>query len=413
MTSKAPLRIGITSLAQSNWLAGKSFTDVVINGLYRAADPAQERLFLITSEESPEVPSGVEVLRVLPADLSLPGKLRRAALRARDQRPVLPGEWSIRSRLGLIEPSNPAHVARSAKIDVVLPVTRVHSPGIDLRTVGWIPDFQHRFLPKLFSAAEVQERDAFFGELAAHADRLILSSQTVQRHFARFYPEHAARSRVASFPSVLAFTPPTGDPRAAVAKYGLPEKFALVVNQFWSHKNHALVVEALALSAAQGMKIPLVMVGGLGDYRDPNAAVVSGLLQRMVSTGVWGHVFVLGKVPFADLLGLLRSAAVVVQPSQFEGWSTTVQDAKTLGRPVMCSDIEVHREQAPDALGFFGCDRPDELARLFVDRWPTLPAGPDPAREAAALAEAERFAARYGEILIRTCREAVNRPRGG
>jgi glycosyltransferase involved in cell wall biosynthesis len=212
---------------------------------------------------------------------------------------------------------------------------------------------------------------------------------------------------VASFPSQLAFRPPSGDPRAVLGRYGVPERFALVVNQFWAHKNHGVVVDALGQLAARGRGLPVVMVGGLGDYRDPQGLYLSSLLQQIARGRVGEHLWMLGKVPFGDLVDLLRCAAVVVQPSRFEGWNTTVQDALALGRPVLCSDIEVHREQAPGAVGFFGCDRPDQLAGLLEERWEALAAGPDLDRERAALEAEARFAGRYGEILMRTCREAA------
>jgi hypothetical protein len=78
---------------------------------------------------------------------------------------------------------------------------------------------------------------------------------------------------------------------------------------------------------------------------------------------------------------------------------------------VLCSDIEVHREQVEAhegaVAGFFGCDRPGELADLLAERWEARPPGPDPAREREALASEARFAARYGEIMLRTAWEAV------
>ncbi len=44
-------------------------------------------------------------------------------------------------------------------------------------------------------------------------------------------------------------------------------------------------------------------------------------------------------------MALLRGAAAVLQPSRFEGWSTIIEDAKSLGKPIVASDIAVHREQ--------------------------------------------------------------------
>jgi len=39
------------------------------------------------------------------------------------------------------------------------------------------------------------------------------------------------------------------DPVEVVRKYHLPEMYLYLPNQFWTHKNHRLVVDALALLA--------------------------------------------------------------------------------------------------------------------------------------------------------------------
>ena len=132
------------------------------------------------------------------------------------------------------------------------------------------------------------------------------------------------------------------------------------------------------------------------------------MLQAIASGGVRDCVMPLAQVPYADLIALLRHAALVIQPSSFEGWSTTVQDAKALGRPVACSSISLHREQAPNAVGFFGPTRPNELADLMERVWADLSPGPDPNREQIALNEERAFAHGYGETLWQICAEAAS-----
>jgi len=83
-----------------------------------------------------------------------------------------------------------------------------------------------------------------------------------------------------------------------------------------------------------------------------------------------------------------------------------VQDCKALGRPLICSDIAVHREQAPQALGFFPCDRADILADLLAANWASLGPGPNRAMEKQALAAEHEFARLHGQSLLRICEEA-------
>ena len=408
--STRPIRIGVLSLSSPDWTAGSSLTRVLLGSLARRADPDRERVVLLASDDSVKAPPGVETIRVPPADLRIPAKARRFLLRTRDRYPSLPGEWSWRKRLQLIEPSEAAHLAKLAGVDVVLPALRGVPLGIGLCQVGWIPDFQHRYLPEYFNHAEVASRDASYREIAERSSRVLLSSDDVASHFEAAYPSLASKVRVASFPSLFTLDPPSGDlagARAVPAKYGLPEKFALVINQLWAHKNHAVVVDAAARARDLGLSVPIAMIGAPFDYRDRRGRYLSSLLQRIAATGMGSQIRLLGEVPFEDLVGLLRSAAVVIQPSRWEGWSTTIQDAKALGRPHLCSDLPVLREQAKGALGFFGCDDPAALAGLLRDCWDGLTPGPDLARERAALEVESEVRDRYGDVILAACREAA------
>lgn len=69
-------------------------------------------------------------------------------------------------------------------------------------------------------------------------------------------------------------------------------------------------------------------------------------------------------VPFADVLALNAAADAVINPSFFEGWATSVEEAKCLGTPLILSDLPVHREQAPDA-DFFDPRDAAALARCL------------------------------------------------
>ncbi len=274
--------------------------------------------------------------------------------------------------------------------------------------VGWIADFQHFRMPQFFSVKEAAARDEIFADIIQRCDRVLLSSHDAERDCLRFRAEAQGRTRVHPFPSGLVFQPlPKPSALSVVQKYHLPEKFALVANQFWAHKNHLTIVEAARLLAERGLRVPIVLTGLPSDYRDPANGLVSKVLQGISTGGLRESVIPLAQVPYGDLVELLRHAALIIQPSSFEGWSTTVQDAKALGRPVACSSIALHREQAPRSVGFFGPTRPDELAALLQRAWPDLPPGPNVGAETLAIERERDFAREYGHSLWRTCAEAA------
>jgi glycosyltransferase involved in cell wall biosynthesis len=134
-------------------------------------------------------------------------------------------------------------------------------------------------------------------------------------------------------------------------------------NQYWKHKNHKVVIDALKLLKERGGPIPyIVSSGGKDDYRNPD--YFSELMNYLGENNLEDHYLYLGKIPYIEVLGLMKIAGAMINPSRFEGWATTVEEAKMLGQKLYLSDIDVHREQAPNAT-FFSPDSASELSALL------------------------------------------------
>jgi glycosyltransferase involved in cell wall biosynthesis len=295
---------------------------------------------------------------------------------------------------------------KKASLDVVIPVRDPTVYDVDSPFVGWIPDFQHLRLPEFFDPGDIDSRDKLFSAIARKSSVILLSSESARRDFEEFFPDQAAKARVAHFPSLL-WTLDRGDDSAILRKFHLPEKFALVANQFWQHKNHKILPPALGLLKSRQIEMNLVVTGLPGDYRDPENKALSQFFQESAKEDVAGSIHFLGQISYEDLVAIMRAAALIIQPSFFEGWSTSIEDSKALGRPLVCSDIPVHREQVPDALGFFDPRKPEMLTDLLTEIYGDLPPGPDLQREEAAFALARARASEYGNCLFEMAREAV------
>jgi glycosyltransferase involved in cell wall biosynthesis len=269
-------------------------------------------------------------------------------------------------------------LAPSQGLDVVYPGFGAPVPGAV--TIRWVPDFQHKVLPQLFSHDEIAARDKAIGELAAQAGVIVFSSEVAAADFDRFFPGHRATARVWRFCSLLDLS---AAPSAQVLqKYGLPAKYLYLPNQFWAHKNHITVFRALARLREQGVVVPLVCTGAQSDRR--NEAHFASLRAFLADKGLEQQVHLLGLIDRADQVQVLRHAAAIVQPSLFEGWSTVVEDVRASGRPIFLSDLPVHREQAPAHCTYFTPEDDAQLAQQIAQRWPALQAGPDLAAEQRA-----------------------------
>ena len=165
---------------------------------------------------------------------------------------------------------------------------------------------------------------------------------------------------------------------------------------------------ALARLRQRGLEIPLVCTGLERDVRAPG--YFDELTSLAIELGVSDQVRTLGMVPRADQIEIFRHAALVVQPSLFEGWSTVVEDAKAVAAPVLLSDLPVHREQTAGmqhAWRFQPRD-PDALASRLAEIWPTLPRRPNPAEEVGVATAHQKRVVEAGRRFVVTVREALD-----
>ncbi len=61
---------------------------------------------------------------------------------------------------------------------------------------------------------------------------------------------------------------------------------------------------------------------------------------------------------------MLRSIALI-NPSKFEGWSNTVEQAKSLGKKIILSNITTHKEQIGKNFFYFNSDSYFELSIIL------------------------------------------------
>jgi glycosyltransferase involved in cell wall biosynthesis len=220
-----------------------------------------------------------------------------------------------------------------------------------LKTIGWIPDFQHLHLPHFFSATEVRNRTAEFLDLLARSNLVVVSSEAARRDLEEFAPAFSAKARVLHFSAL----PPAPQASSANirAAYGLQNvPYFYIPNQAWAHKNHLTAIRALAELHLEFPSSMVVCSGALTDYRNPNH--LSTLRAEIEQLGLTKRFVLLGVVPYEHIAPLMLSAVATINPSLFEGWSTTVEEGKALGVPMILSDIDVHREQCSlDEADFF------------------------------------------------------------
>ena len=363
------MKLGILDQATEGWRAGRVYTETFLRSLLLAG-ARPENLEILSKEKNPYPELGI-TSRLLPD--------RPLALR-----------WAL--------------FGWRNDFDMILPVRDRMAEKIQASMLGWIPDFQHLALPGHFSKKELLQRDRTFETLLRKCRRVLVSSQAVQKEGVAHFPGQRHKFAVASFASGLWAREMPSAPGESPANFSIPSPYYLVVNQFWSHKNHALVVEALGRIRARGETPPwVVLAGAPADFRDPENQGVGNLFRRIAVLGLHEHIRYVGTPTAEELLDLLRNCRAVIQPSLHEGWSTTLEDAKALGKPAFCSDLPVHREQMGSQALYFQPHDAEGLAELLLrEPWPAMPAWNAEA-ERLGLVQAKEQARVFGSTILELC----------
>ena len=237
------------------------------------------------------------------------------------------------------------------RIDLVFESAQFFGWRLGIPVIAWIPDFQHKGLPHLFSRGARWKRELGFRAQVGGGRIIMLSSEDARRACEHYYPSTRGRTRTVHFavpPGPLVSYP---EARALADTYDLPEHFIFLPNQFWRHKNHVLVLEALTILRDRGRQIVIAASGKQGDPRDPG--YFPGFERELETRGLRPSFRLLGLIPYPHLALLMRTCTAMLNPSLFEGWSTTVEEARAMGTPMVLSDLEVHREQMGDQAIYF------------------------------------------------------------
>lgn len=286
--------------------------------------------------------------------------------------PVIVNEWN-KGRLSLFNKVYRFEIFRNKiaeeyfrreKVDVVFQHGAWYGLRFSIPTLAWIPDFQHKHLPSMFSFMNKMKRNIGYTGLSCSATRILVSSEDARKDCERFYP--VAKNKISVLPFCVkpSLFDVDYDYKSLRERYNLPGKYFYLPNQFWKHKNHLAVVSALSLLQEQGREDIIVAVSGSPkDFRNPEYP--DQVFAEVRSRGLLNNFRFLGMIPYHDIKPLMRGSLAVINPSFFEGWSTTVEEAKSLGVDLVLSDIAVHKEQTCGAAEYFEPDNSRKLAEIL------------------------------------------------
>lgn len=344
------MRVAFTLIGGSHWTGGRNYLLNLLQVLTtHARGTVSPVLFVPQNCTDEQLASFVHIsgLELIKSDALTSERRKRSLLQA-----LLMGSDSVVRSLFL-----------ENRIDLVFESAQFFGRNIGLPSIAWIPDFQHHALPHLFSRAAWWQREIGFRAQISGNRTIMLSSEDAKADCERIYPATRGRCYTVHFAIPPHDTVPFNEARRVADSYGLPQQFFFMPNQFWRHKNHEIVIDALALLKASGKEIVVAASGMQSDPRDPK--YFPFLQAKLEQLSLVSQFKLLSVIPYPHLAALMRTSTALLNPSLFEGWSTTVEEAKSYGTPMILSDLNVHREQAGADAVYFDQNSPQALANAL------------------------------------------------
>jgi len=236
--------------------------------------------------------------------------------------------------------------------------------------INWIPDFQHIHLPGFFTLEENKKRDKLFSVILRKSDLVVVSSNDAYNDAKNFLPEYIDKVKVLQFvsqPNNKVLTLTKEHLIHLEKKYDFQGQFFYLPNQFWKHKNHMLIFQAIKMLKDKGIEVLILCSGHMQDFRHPT--YIEEIKTFIDENNLENNIKLLGLIDYDDVLYFMRYSIAVINPSLFEGWSSTVEECKSIGKNILLSDIPIHREQNPKEGIYFDPNSVINTAATLEKAW--------------------------------------------
>lgn len=236
---------------------------------------------------------------------------------------------------------------------------------LKIKLVSWYADLQHQYYPQFFSKLKIFERNARIKMILRNSKDLVVSSQAVKDDFEKFYKiPKSLKISIYHFVSIIDNLPDLTFEQLR-EKYNLPQEYYMISNQFHKHKNHKVAFEAVAELKKKGISTHIAVTGRFPE--EPNSEYLQQLHDIVNQNELKTSISFLGLIPRGDQLLLMKYAKAIIQPSLFEGWSTVIEDAKSLQVPVIAANLNVNIEQLQETGTYFEPHNFGQLASILAN----------------------------------------------
>lgn len=207
--------------------------------------------------------------------------------------------------------------------------------------------------PEVSFNGEFDNREDLYQTVLKKSTAIITDSNHGKRNIIKYYNIDESRIYPLSFkPSNSVMS---GNLTDIKSKYRIDCPYIYYPAQFWAHKNHIYIIDALRELKDDGIMVKALFSGS-------DKGNLKLVLDYAHKKGVGDLIQYIGFVPNEDIYSLYKNAVALVMPSYFGPTNIPPLEAFFVGTPVIYSDFDFFREQTKDVALYCDLNQPKILA---------------------------------------------------
>ena len=236
-----------------------------------------------------------------------------------------------------------------------------------IKCLSWIADFQYLHYPEFFKLKTRILRNFNIFLCSLHSSKILLSSYDAQKDLKSVSKKAYLKSYVSQF----YFKSPKKKELFSLnflkKKFHTGEKFFYLPNQYWAHKNHIVVLKALKYLKSKNNNLKVISTGNKNDHR--NSSYYDDINLFIKKNNLVSNYKYIGMVSYSEVLSLIYHSVALINPSKFEGRHSSLEQARSLGKQSILSNINIHKEQAVPNSYYFNLENFVQLSKLMNKLW--------------------------------------------
>ena len=254
-------------------------------------------------------------------------------------------------------------VAKRYSFDLIYFVTP-SSIALELNAAPFIFtvwDFCHRDwpdFPEVRDNGVFEGREKLYNYTLKKALNVIVDSEDLSEKAQKYYG--VEKEKIVVIPFLMPDFKDINVSEDVVSKYDIKTPYIFYPAQFWEHKNHKYIIEAISILKHKHNKVINVVFCG----RDFGS--LKSVQELAKERNVSDLVKYLGFIPKEDVWGLYKNAIALVMPTYFGPTNIPPLEALAVECPVIYSDFPSFRKEFEGVAQFVDLEKPESLVEILL-----------------------------------------------